>query len=1099
MSDSSSLELRQLTVMFCDLVDSTSLSLKLDDETWREFIDEFQSTCERIFSAHGGYIHEYGGDGPLVYFGYPTPYEDCAFRAVSAGLELIQHFTDLSSNIETSAFPSLEYVPQVRIGIHTGPVVTGYMRGKPTATGSMVALAERIQREAPPNQLIISRDTLDLVKTRFVVEPLGVRQLKGFEEGKECFLVQGEDELTPDVTPFTGRATELELLKKSWLELKPRVGGRFFLVSGEAGVGKTRLVNEFRSGIDSTENRIIKWQCSPYFNNSAFYPLIRAIKKSIEHLSQKQSIAPYVVELLADHLPDDAKEEVGSVVEVLLGIHEEQAYPEISGTPEFKRNLIQTALLDWAVKISQKYRLLIIVEDVNWIDPSTKTLLGRMAEREDMGQLMVVLTQRTLEKSMWEVPFPIEKIALQGLSNSEAKLMLDRIAKNQGVTCTDIDSLLVRADGVPLYIEELSKMIFSMRHQQDMNMAEPIFAPDDDENQTVPNSIRDLLAVRLSSLGAAKSVAQTAAAIGREFPFELLMMVTQSSKDQLNADLQSIEKTGLLIKRKSGLGSQYTFKHALVADAAYGSMLSSRRIDIHEKIAFAIESQTNCDIVYPPELIAYHFSKAKNNLKAVIYWQEAGRKAKRNSAQAEAISHYEKARSLLDELDELSEDEILKMRLSILLALAACYDAVDGYSAEPAGKAYKQAEEIALKLKDEEKLLLARFGLSGYFMMRGDFNRAYELSQMCFDAIQTACADDIEEVNSQNVMAQAQASFSLGCVLFHRAEFADSMLHMQRCYELCTSIDPQRRRLRHDPFVMCLVYQAWYKWEEGFPDQSLKMVKHAVATASKSQQLFSKGVALAFQAAIHLFRGEFHQAIDLASQAVDVCEEPGFSTWLAWAKVLRGRATTEFELERGLGIDEIVQGLNLWDMSGAIVTRPFAVTLLAEAYRLTGEHDLAMKFIKQAVQMVDEFGERYYYPEIMRVYGRLLMDSVSKHSAINHAETYSLSTISYKELNEAQRQTLDSAFNILQEGAAFSRRKKMRSSFLRISTDLALLHWLRDEPQVAINIQDEALNSFSEGYETASYKRAAAQRNTMKEEMKSTINTDVLPVTEGRR
>ena len=289
MTQHTTLEFRQLTVLFCDIVDSTSLSQSMDPENWRHFLESYQDTCTRIFDNFGGHVHEYRGDGPLVYFGYPVAYEDAAFRAVSAGWEILQYFESLARDEAQAKQSSRESVPQVRISVHTGPVITGEMQGKKTATGAMIALAERLQREAEPNQIIISRDTYSLVKSNFTVMSIGARSLKGFEQTCECYLVKGPTSQGVNATPFTGRDNEMESLISEWQQLPP---GRpvSHLIQGEAGVGKSRLVEEFSDRVRKQGVRVITLKCSPFHRNSFLFPILQELETYYQYISIDEKV-----------------------------------------------------------------------------------------------------------------------------------------------------------------------------------------------------------------------------------------------------------------------------------------------------------------------------------------------------------------------------------------------------------------------------------------------------------------------------------------------------------------------------------------------------------------------------------------------------------------------------------------------------------------------------------------------------------------------------------------------------------------------------------------------------------------------------------------
>jgi class 3 adenylate cyclase/tetratricopeptide (TPR) repeat protein len=1020
MSNQSPLELRQLTVMFCDIVDSTSLSQELDAETWRTFLENYQQICTQIFSKYGGHVYEYRGDGPLVYFGYPIAFEDSAYRAVAAGLEIKQYFIQLSNSHSGPLSVFDINAPKVRISVHTGPVITGEMRGRLTATGTMIALAERLQREAPANNLIISRDTLNLVKTKFLVTKLGKRSLKGFEQACECFLVENQANLTTEPTPFMGREAELETLSRAWNELTP---GKpiCHLIKGEAGVGKSRLVSEFKTRLGFHESQVITLQCSPFYQNSSFYPIIQAIKDvTPTHTSVNATGVPKFDDYLVKNIPIDKHAKIRAVFGELLSTPPNSTTGlKVKTDPEEKRNTALNTLVDWFSLKSKHSPLLVLIEDIHWVDPSTLDLLKRIIENDDCGPLLLIMTYRENGFEKWSCPFPSKVLTLGSISNITTNEIIKYLAGDFELPENIVKKIIHRADGVPLFIEELTRMTVGKLGDSKAD------GLDNADDLNIPGSIKDLLTVRLNDLGNAIGIAQIASVIGREFSPDLIQKIAEESFDEITAYLQSMEIAGLIKKKSDSNQSQYQFKHSLISDAAYASIIASRKTVIHEKLARCLEAdylngvdpemnqlpaRSSGQVALEPEIIAHHFTRANLTAKAIQYWLKAGQRSKRQSAQAEAISHYRQVIGLLLNPVEDAELDIPYTKMTTLLSLAACCDAVFGYSSEKAYKAYHEAEQIAIELGDQNALLMAKFGLQGYFMMRGDFNRAYRLGETCCEMAEKEYLPNKNNIkkNFSHPMAKAQAALSLGCVLFHRAEFDDAMIHLERCLALCGDTSAMQRRLRHDPVVMCLVYKAWYTWETGYPDKALALAQSAVTTARDSGLAFGTGVALAFLACIHMFRREYELTIQIATESISISEDPGYKTWLAWAKVLRGRAISEFHEQEQAGIDEVIRGLTLWDESGAIVTRPFALALLAECYQLNGQHEKALEQILIAQEMVERYGERYYLAEINIIYGNLLLaDPVADN--YSRAETAYRSAISFAKARKMQASVLNAS------------------------------------------------------------------------------------------
>ncbi|MGI9330617.1 MAG: hypothetical protein ACR2QB_07835, partial [Gammaproteobacteria bacterium] len=473
-----------------------------------------------------------------------------------------------------------------------------------------------------------------------------------------------------------------------------------------------------------------------------------------------------------------------------------------------------------------------------------------------------------------------------------------------------------------------------------------------------------------------------------------------------------------------------------------------RRRSAHLRIAQALQEDKSIGVAALPELLAYHFMTGGNYAAAIDCFLEAGRNARLRSAQAEAIHHYDTIAELLEKIPEDEAYPREEKELAMYAALASCRAAVDGYSADSARDAYQRAEELAGSLRNQPMLFKARYGLEAYYMMRGDFSRALTLAQSCQAmaerAYQSLAAGPKNAAHDAYVITLAQAYWVTGSLLFHQGEFAQAMSQMDYCKQLCEPVPPEHRRKTQDPGVMCQVYQAWYAWESGNPDRAIDRVEQAVRDARSSGLAYSLGVALGFDACIHFFRREYSECLTRASEAISVCAEPGYLTWLAWAKVLRGRALAESAEQRTRGIAEIIDGLRLWDDTGAIVTRPFALALLAEAYSLDEQRDEALRCIELARQTVDEYGERYYEAEIDRLRGNFILANAEAGDA-----------------DAAHR-----AEQSYQSAIAFARARGMRSSLLRATTDLGRLRAQRGAKDQAIADLEAALAPFAEGLAT---------------------------------
>ncbi|MCZ6642560.1 MAG: AAA family ATPase [Gammaproteobacteria bacterium] len=1037
-------EYRQLTIMFCDLVDSTATSAHIGVDEWDEILKLYNQTSARIVTRHGGTVHQYKGDGLVVYFGWPTAFEDSARRAVRAASELAKEFEDgcLEARELLRAYQTDPL--KVRIGIHTGPVVVADISGNATATGLAVAYTEQMQHIAPPNRVVISRATYDLVNSHYEVRPLGKKTFKGLSQPKDCFLIEREiDASTPQkqLTPFFGRADELDQLERAWRSVTPG-SLSVVLVSGEAGIGKTRLLQEFQTVVRSSDALMFEARCSAYFQNSALYPLtqgLRHLLKISEELSDDEQL-----DVLESRLPNahDTPNLIPAVA-TLLSIPYESRYEKLPTDPVPHKNPIEEALLNWISAASAHKHFCFVIEDVQWMDPNTREILTQLPQKLDGGSIMLLMTHRTEGGDSWNPPLPAQQIQLARVTSDSARSMIMSSPGGERLSESVITLLVEKTDGVPLFIEESTSMAIDALSFES--------SPDDQQLHRhhagihIPATIQDLLTARLDRLGEAKETAQIGSVIGREFSYVLLNSVSNLNEARLLEHLAALAGAGIVTPRMVDSTLLYTFKHALVRDAAYQSLLNSNRRAIHKDIASALEQRNYRNQSEGAQMLAHHYTESGDSKGAIDCWMAAGRQAIVRAAQKEAISHFGKALELLHALPGNTDMQSAKLELRAQLYLGGCHIAIGGYGAALAGDAFQQAERLALAQEDNAALLRARFGLETFHLMRGDFERAYIVGRVCLGMIKTTIPegpDGIEHADQRQIIQLAQAHLAIGNVLFHQAEFTKSISYLDQCIEICRPFNATSRTQVQDPVVMCRVYKAWYLWESGFPDQALTEVERGVATARQIGYPFSIGFALSFQACIHFFRREYAQVIEVATESIIVCEEHGFRTWLAWSKVLRGRAMSEYDDLRLDGISENIEGLRLWDESDAIVTRPFFLALLAESYHLNGQVDKAIELIRQADETVQQFGERYYEPEINRLFGIFIHDSDHPDSAGESAKRWLEGAISH------------------------ATKRGMRSSELRALTELVRLEPKGGQSSTAAVRLEKTYEWFSEGLTT---------------------------------
>ncbi len=946
-------DVRQVSILSCDLVDSTGQMQRLGDEEYSERLSQYHQRVARISRAHAGLADDpQGDDGLMCYFGHPLASEDAVALALRAGLALSSAFGDLGL--------------QVRIGVSTGRVVI--RNGQPV--GAAVHHAARLQSAAAPGGVLAGAATRRIAGERFAFSSLASPLLlKGFEDSGAVFRVLHERPALgterfddrADLTPFVGRDAELAQLLQCW---HGAVDGQrqTLLLHGEAGIGKSRLLREFRQVLAAQGFRTLECRCAAEHSASAFQPLIDLLRRRL----QLQPGDPPAVQLARLRALQVTTAADGGQALALLGALlsvPESVLPPLAdkGSPDRRRRMTLDLLSRVAITLADEAPVCLILEDVQWIDPSTRELLQRLIKGAPEQRLMLLLTLRGGADEMARCAFESPQLAglrLGGLADEAARALL-RSASGGALHDGELAQwLTARADGVPLFIEETARMAAALALQR------PQHAIAAGLREVVPGTLRDLLMARLDQLPTAKRAAQLAGALGREFPGALIEAVSAHADSPirlpaLGQQLGALLQAGLLTSRREGDGLVYSFRHALLRDAAHQSLLERDRRRLHAAIAQVLQRDFAPWCQQQPEALAQHQEQAGLLAEALAGWEQAARRAARRSALHEAIAHLRRALGLLAGAADLPDRQAAELRL--LLLLSGLLIATAGYGAPQALVVYQRALALAQALGDEAALAKLRAGLEGYHFMRGDFARAQ------------AMADDMLAALGRrpDPLARLQAGWAQAKLLFHQGDLPQAVAATDRCLA-----DYRQGGLHanavQDPGVLCLSYAAWALWQMGQADRALGRALEAVALAERLQHPFATGQALGFLAVLHLFRGESLPGLRAAERAIEVCEAGGFVQWLAHARVLHGRLRLAMG-EPDSGLDELAAGLAQWTASGAVVTRPFYLALQAEGLLLTGRADEALPLLAEAQALIARHGERFYEPELHRLTGELLL------------------------------------------------------------------------------------------------------------------------------
>jgi class 3 adenylate cyclase len=706
---------RQLTVMFCDLADSTSLSGRLDPEDLRELIRAYQQAACAVIQRFDGHVAQYLDDGVLVYFGYPSAHEDDAHRAVRAGLGILEDLEGLNANIER------RYGLRValRIGIHTGVVVVGDVGGgrrhERLALGETPNVAARIQGLATPNTLLVSERTRQLLQGAFDLEDLGVQQLKGVAEPMRAYRVHRESSVesrfdaatTGGLTPLVGRDAELSLLAKRWEDAKAGEGQVVVLV-GEPGIGKSRLMEALRHRIAEDSHIRLRYQCSPYYASSAFYPFIVQLERAAHF--EADDTSPQKLAKLEALLSEavTSAHDVMPLFAAMLSLPIDGLYRPLTLSPEKQRAKMIEALGDQLVGLAGRQQVFLTFEDAHWADPTSIEVLTDIVRRISDHRVLVVISCRPEFVSPWSVGAHITSLSLQRLSRAEVTAFIGRVTGGKPLPRAIVAEIVAKTDGVPLYIEELTKSML----ESALIAGADATASTSVASAAIPATLQDALMARLDRLAPVREIAQIGAALGRDFSHEMLAAVTRMPAHELEPGLDRLVEAELLVRHGQPPDAHYRFKHALIRDAAYATLLRSQRHQLHAQIAAVLNEHAPTIGTTTPEILGHHYTEAGLVKDALPYWLQAGHRANARSAHVEAIAHCTKGLEALKALPE--SPERAEHELALCLALGTALVPTKGYAATEVEGAFARARELCARVGDSMQRFRSIGGLLVY-------------------------------------------------------------------------------------------------------------------------------------------------------------------------------------------------------------------------------------------------------------------------------------------------------------------------------------------------------------------------------------------------
>jgi predicted ATPase/class 3 adenylate cyclase len=1018
-----SAERRQLTVLFCDIVGSTMLSTRLDPEDLRGIIGAYHRSVAQVVCRLDGFIAKYMGDGVLVYFGYPQAHEDDPERAVRTGLGLIDAVGQLAGPEQL----------QVRIGICTGDVVVGDLIGSGEAQergiiGETPNLAARLQALAEPNSVVIAPRTQRLLGNLFEYDNLGFVAVKGFAEPVRAWRVLRPSAVESrfealhsqaGLVPLVGRTEEMELLLRRWGQAKTG-HGRLVLVSGEPGIGKSRLLAALDERLRGETLTRLRCFCSPHHQATPLHPVIRQLEfvagfgrddpanerlRKLRALLAETATAPDDEALLIDLL---------SVPSTGL--------PRLNFSPQRRKERTFDALIRQTEQLAAHRPVLMLFEDAHWADPSTLELMDLATPRLHERRVLVVMTFRPEFQAPWTGQAGVTLIALSRLEQAEAAQLTTQITLDQVLPSAVLSRILAQADGVPLFIEELTKAVLESRGLAAVPTG-------------VPDTLQASLMARLDRLPPAKQVAQIGSVIGREFSHELIRTISDIAESTLTDGLDQLVASGLVLRRDKLPEATYVFKHALVQNAAYETLLRAPRAALHGAVAAALARDAEMAATQPG-LLAHHYAEAGLIEQAIDYWLKAGNLALARSANAEAVTQIQKG---LESLDRLSNDATRhRKETELQVALAGAFSMAKGQASLEAGAAFGRAYQLAQEFADSQPLASILWGLWLFHLNRAELKKSVEKATALLNYIHV----------SGDTAAESTAHRCIGISMVFLAAHDTARAHLSQALALKGYMP---RDFIHEQIATTLAnpirsLQSWSLLLQGHLNEAHAVRDLALAEATQSNNPHVLAVTLHQSCVFDQLGGDRHKLEAKSAELIALTTEQGFAHWLATGTIFRGWCmATAGERERGLA--EMHRGLKAKQATGSQLKIPYYLGLIAALSAETAP-DYAMSLFADALTRVEQTGERWFEPELHRLRGEALLRSHDSPCADTEAE--------------------------FQRALAIARDQEARFWELCASVSLARLWRAEGKRDEASELLAPIYGWFTEGFDTPDLKEAKA-------------------------